>query len=166
MSMKEIKIEKVTINMGVGTEKEDMKKSEQVIKLLTGKTPIKLKTNKKVPDWGLRPGLPVGLKVTLRKNDAKEFLEKTFKAKEDRILKKNFDQTGNFGFGIKEHIDLEGINYDPKIGIKGFDVLVTLERSGYRVKKRKIKSSKVGKKHLIKKEEAIEFVKQMGVEVE
>ena len=79
---------------------------------------------------------------------------------------RSFDKEGNFGFGIREHIDLPGIKYDPKLGILGFDVLVTLKKIGYRVKVRKIKKKRVGKKQRVTKEEAIEFVKGLGVELE
>ena len=152
--------------MGVGSDPEQMKKSEQIIKLITGKKPIKRSSKKRVPDWGLRPGVDIGLKVTLRKEDASNFLKEAFLAKDNKILAKNFDKEGNFGFGIREHIDLPGIKYDPKLGIIGLDVLVTLKKRGYRVKHRKIGKAKVGEKQRVKKEEAIEFVKSQGVEVE
>ena len=163
--MKEVLLEKVVVNMGVGSEPEQMKKSEQIIKMITGKKPIKTSSKQRVPDWGLRPGVDIGLKVTLRKEAANKFLKDAFIAKENKILKKNFDNNGNFGFGIAEHINLPGIKYDPKLGIIGLDVLVTLKKRGYRVKQRKIGKAKVGDKQRVKQEEAIEFVKALGVEV-
>ena len=85
----------------------------------------------------------------------------------DNSLKKNcFDNQGNFGFGIKEYIDLPGTKYDPKLGIKGFNVLVSLEKKGYRIKRRKNKSRKIPIKHRVTKEEAINFMKkEFGVEI-
>jgi len=163
--MKQVLIEKVVVNMGVGSEPEQMKKSEQVIKLITNRKPVKRTSNKRIPDWGLRPGVPIGLKVTLRGTEATNFLKTALLAKDNKISKKNFDKEGNFGFGIKEHIDLPGVKYDPKLGIIGFDVLVTLKKRGYRVKRRKIMQAKVGYKQRVKPDEAIEFVKAMGVEV-
>ena len=68
--------------------------------------------------------------------------------------------------GLKEYIDLPNVNYDPDIGIVGMDVSVTLERPGFRVKKRRIKKSKIGKKHLISKGETIEWLKKkFGVRI-
>ena len=163
--MKEVLIEKVVVNMGVGTDQEQMKKSEQVIKLITKKTPVKTSSDKRIPDWGVRPGVNLGLKVTLRGEDAKAFLLEAFVAKDKKILARNFDKAGNFGFGIREHIDLPGIKYDPKLGIIGLDILVALKKRGYRVKHRKIRKAKVGEKQRVSKDEAIEFVKSMGVEV-
>jgi large subunit ribosomal protein L5 len=164
--MQEILVEKVTVNMGIGADPEKMKRGEQIIKLITEKTPVKTFGTKRIPDWGVRPGLPLGLKVTLRDEKAKKFLEEAFKAKENKIKAKSFDKEGNFGFGVEEHINLPGIKYDPKLGILGFDVLVTIKKKGQRVKKRKLKTEKIGKKQRVTKEEAIEFIKAMGVEVQ
>jgi large subunit ribosomal protein L5 len=164
--MQEVLIEKVVVNMGIGADPQKMKRGEEIIKLITGKKSVKTFGKKRIPDWGVRPGLPLGLKVTLRKQEAQDFLIQAFKAKENKINKKSFDNEGNFGFGIKEHIDLPGIKYDPKLGILGFDVLVTLKKRGMRVKMRKLKNEKVGRKQRVSKEEAQEFVKTMGVEMQ
>ena len=163
--MQEIFIEKVVINMGVGSEPDRLKKGEQIIKLITNRKPIKTSGQKRIPDWGVRPGVPLGLKVTLRNKAAKDLLEEAFRAKDNQMNAKSFDNEGNFGFGIREHIDLPGIKYDPKLGIMGFDVLVTLKKKGFRVKMRKIKKEKIGQKQRVKREEAQEFVRSMGVEV-
>jgi large subunit ribosomal protein L5 len=165
VEMREILLDKVVVNMGVGNNPDDMKKAQQVIEMITGKKSMKTKTQLRIPTWDLRPGLEIGLKVTLRENNAKEFLEKALVAKDKQLKAKNFDQRGNFGFGIKEYIDVPGTKYDPKLGIRGFDVLVSLKRRGDRVSKRKIRPAKLGKNHIITKPEAIEFVKAMGVEV-
>ena len=164
--MQKILLEKVVVNMGVGADNDKMKKGEQIITLITGRKPVKTHGNKRIPDWGVRPGVPLGLKVTLRGEKAMAFLKEALKAKENRMKSRSFDKEGNFGFGIREHIDLPGIKYDPKLGILGFDVLVTLKKIGYRVKVRKIKKKRVGKKQRVTKEEAIEFVKGLGVELE
>ena len=164
--MQEVLIEKIVVNMGIGADPEKMKRSEKVIQEITGKKPVKTSGNKRIPDWGVRPGVALGLKVTLRDKAAKDFLELTFKAKENVMKAKSFDKEGNFGFGIKEHIDLPGVKYDPKLGILGFDVLVTLKKRGYRVKMRRLHKEKVGRKQRVSKENAIDFIKAMGVEVQ
>lgn len=164
--MQEVLMEKVVVNMGAGAEPEQMKKCAQVMQLITGRKPVKTTTQAKIPDWGLRPGLEIGLKVTLRGEPAMEFLKRAFAAKGGKISETSFDNNGNFGFGIREHINLPGIKYDPKLGIVGFDVAVALKKKGYRVKRRKLKKSLVGKSHRVTKAEAVEFVKKLGVEVE
>ncbi len=165
--MKEIRIEKITLNMGVGADPDELKKGTEIIEKVSGAKTIQTLAKVKQPTWNIRPGVPIGIKTTLRKASAIEFLKRAFQAKNNKILKRNFDENGNFAFGIKEYIDLPKTKYDPKLGVKGFDVIVTLERKGYRIKKRKLRQQKLGKNHKITKESAIDFVtKIFGVEVE
>lgn len=106
------------------------------------------------------------MKTTLRGQEAMEFLKKVLQALENRLKDSQFDSSGNFSFGIHEYINIPGIKYDPDVGILGMDVAVTLERPGFRVRKRRLRPGKIGKSHLIKKEEAIEWArKNLGVEV-
>jgi len=164
--MRAIRIEKVTINIGVGEPGERLEKAAKLLERLTGKKPVFTKAKKKVPRWGIRPGLPIGVKVTLRGADAEEFLKRAFEAVGNKIYESSFDENGNFSFGIHEYIDIPGMKYDPAIGVFGMDVCVTLERPGYRVKRRKVRRASVGRKHMITKDEAIAFVKEhFGVEV-
>lgn len=79
--------------------------------------------------------------------------------KEYELYKENFSDTGNFGFGIQEHIDL-GIKYDPSIGIYGMDFYVVLGRAGRRVAKRRRAHGRVGASHRVTKEEAIKWFQQ------
>lgn len=97
--------------------------------------------------------------VTVRGEKAMEILERGLKVKEYELNRKNFSITGNFGFGITEHIDL-GIKYDPTTGIYGMDFYVCLERPGFRVARRKARQGKVGIKHKIQKEDAIKWFQQ------
>jgi large subunit ribosomal protein L5 len=160
-------IDKVTVNIGVGSPGERLEAAKELLSRLTGQKPIETLAKKRNPVFKLRKGLPIGAKVTLRGKAAKEFLEKALLAKRKILKEKNFDKTGNFSFGITEYIDFPGAKYDPQIGMFGFDVCVTLKRKGKRVAVRKIARSKIGKSHLIKKEEAIEFAKSnLGVKVE
>lgn len=158
--MQEIKIEKITINIGVGKEQSNLEKAMKLIKTITGIEPIKTITKKRIPSWGVRPGLPLGCKITIRKAKAKEILKRLLEAKDNKLTLTQFDERGNVAFGIHEYIEIPGIKYDPEIGIIGLQVCVTLERPGYRVKKRKNKTSKISKSHLIKKQESIEFMKK------
>jgi len=167
MSMKQISVDKVTVNMGIGAPGAELDKAITILKSITNAVPVKTVSRVKQPTWGLRPGLTIGAKVTLRKQKALDFLKAAFGAKENTLSSKSFDNTGNFGFGIREYIDMPKVKYDPKLGIKGFDVLVCLRRPGYRVKSRKVRKARIPRKHVIKKEEAIDFVKEkFGVQVE
>lgn len=164
--MREILIEKVTLNIGVGGPGERLDYAKELIEKLSGATAIQTLAKKRNPVWKLRKGLPIGVKITLRKKNALSFLEKSLIAKR-RVLKSDcFDKEGNFSFGIQEYIDFPGAKYDPKIGMFGFDVCVTLTRRGERVSRRRVKKTKIGKKHKITKDEAIEFVKKLNVKLE
>jgi large subunit ribosomal protein L5 len=163
--MRKIKVAKVTLNVGVGKSDEMMKKGLALLKKLSPLTPVKTMTKKRIPGWGLRPGLAIGCKLTVRKKP-EELLQRLLAAKAHVLSEENFDSQGNFSFGIPEYIDIEGLDYDPDLKILGLEVAVTLERPGYRVKRRKIKPVKVGRKHKIAREEAIIFVREnLGVEV-
>lgn len=97
--------------------------------------------------------------MTVRGDKADEILEKGLKVKESELKKRNFSQSGNFGFGIQEHIDL-GIKYDPYTGIFGMDFYVVLKKDGKRVSQRKRCRSRVGVAQRVTREEAMNFFKQ------
>ena len=158
--MKDIVIEKVTLNIGVGEGGQQLENAKTLLERIGGNTAVKTLSKTRNPVFHIKKGDPIGVKVTLRGGNALEVLKKSFKAHDNRIAKKSFDPFGNFAFGIKEYIEYPGIKYDPKIGIIGFDVCVTLKRRGKRVSKRRRKKTKIGHKHKITKDEAIEFVKK------
>jgi large subunit ribosomal protein L5 len=154
--MQNIRIEKVTLNIGAGTSQDKLEKATKLLASLTGSKPVQTKSSKRIPTWGVRPGLKIGCKVTLRKKKT-ELLTSLFAAVNNRINASKFSN-GTFSFGVPEHIDIPGVKYDPEIGILGLDVAITLERPGFRIKRKKA-PRKISKKHLITKEEAIAFVK-------
>jgi large subunit ribosomal protein L5 len=157
-SMREIRIEKVTLNIGAGKEVEKLEKGFKLIQAISNRTPIKTVTNKRIPTWGLRPGLPIGCKVTVRKEAAKQLLARLLDAKEHKLTESQFDENGNIAFGLKEYIDIPGMKYDPEIGMMGLEACVTLERPGFRIKRRKNLKKSVPRRHRITKEEAIKFM--------
>ena len=164
--MKEIRIEKLTLNMGMGEAGDKLKKAVKLLSTVSNKKPVLTKSYKRIPTWGVRPGLEIGAKVSIRGENAKKMLERLFKAIDNRIKATSFDKYGNFSFGVKEYIDIPEVEYDPDIGIIGFEVAVTLERPRYRVKKRKYNKSKLGKNHVITKNEAIDYVQNnFGIKV-
>lgn len=164
-SIKNIHIAKITLNVGVGKDEELMKKGLKLLQKLTPLSPVKTVTKKRIPGWGLRPGLTIGCKVTIRK-DTETLLKRLLAAKGKKLSLRNFDNHGNFSFGIPEYIDIEGLEYDPELKIIGLEAAVTLERPGFRIKHRKIKPAKVGKSHCVTKDDAVTFVQNLGVEVE
>ena len=156
--MREIRIEKVTLNVGAGKSADMLEKGLKLLRAITNKTPVKTFTKKRIPAWGLRPGLPIGCKVTLRKKYAEDVLKRLLEAKDNRLTEKQFDENGSIAFGLKEYIDVPGMKYIPEIGIIGFEVCITLERPGFRIKKRKNLKRKIPKNHQITKKEAIKFL--------
>ena len=161
--MRNIRIEKVTLNIGCGTQ-TPVDQAKIILEKLTNKKVVITHTAKRTT-FNVPKGKAIGAKVTLRK-DTETFLKRMFLARENKLPSQSFDNTGNFAFGIKEYIDVPEIDYDPKLKILGFDVCVTLERPGYRVKRKRL-GSKIGKQHRISREDAISFPKEkFGIKVE
>ncbi len=166
-TMRQIRIEKVTLNIGVGTSGDNLEKATKLLENISKRKPVQTKTMKRIPSWGLRPKLPIGCKVTLRGKESEELLNRLFDAVERTLKPSNFDQNGNFSFGIKEYIDIPSVDYDPEIGIIGLEVSITLERQGFRVKRRRLRKTKIPNRHLIKKQEAIDFISQkFGIKIQ
>ncbi len=166
-SSKEIKIEKVTLNIGSGEAGDKLEKAVKLLNKISGLKPIKTKTMKRIPTWGIRPKLQIGCKVTIRGKKADELLKRLLEATRNILPETKFDREGNFAFGIPEYIDIPGTEYEVDIGIIGLDVAVTLKRAGFRIKRRQIKRTKIPRKHRITKEEAISFIKEkFNVEVD
>jgi len=164
--MKEINISKVSVNISEGQVGDGVEKAFKLVKKLTDQEPVRVQSNEDAKSFGLREGLNVGASVTLRGEEAREFLEKVLPAANNELSEEAFDGEGNFSFGVSEYIDVPGVDYDADIGMKGFEVTVILERPGYRVKKRDHKPSKIGKSHKVSDEEAKEFVEdELGAEV-
>jgi len=164
---RDIKINKVTLNIGAGKDQTRLDKGIKLFKSITNVNPVKTITSKRIPGWGLRPGLPIGCKVTLRRKNAIELLKRLLQAKDSKLKESQFDQNGNIAFGIEEYIDIPGVKYDPEIGIIGLEVCLTLERNGFRIKRRRIYKKKVPKKHMITKQESIDFMKkEFNIELE
>lgn len=156
--MKNVRIEKITLNVGAGKDQNVLEKGLKLLKSISGMEPVKTVTKKRIPGWGIRPGLPIGCKVTLRKDKAAKLLKRLLESKDNLLKPNQFDQNGNLAFGVPEYIDIPEVNYDPDIGIMGLEVCVTLERPGFRIKKRRFQKKKVGKNHLISKDDAINYM--------
>ncbi|MBI2137703.1 50S ribosomal protein L5 [Candidatus Woesearchaeota archaeon] len=158
--MRVIKIEKLTLNIGSGASTEKLEKGSRLIKSITGREPVKTFTTKRIPAWNVRPGLALGCKLTVRKKEAGELLVRLLRARDNKLSERQFDGLGNIAFGLHDYMDIPGVKYDPAIGIMGLEVCITLERPGFRVKRRKFRKAQISIKHAITKEEAVEFMKK------
>lgn len=159
-NMRDIRIEKVTLNIGAGKDAGKLEKGLVLLEKISDAKPTKTTTNKRIAGWGLRPGLPIGCKVTVRGERAEELLKQLLGAVDLKLRSKQFDNKGNIAFGIPEYIDIPGIDYDPEIGVTGLQVCVTLVRPGFRIKKRRLQNKKIHKRHAISKEDALEYMKK------
>lgn len=164
--MRQIRVEKVVLNIGVGEAGERMERAKKVLEgFANGKKVIITKAHGRTT-FGAAKGRPLGVAVTLRGHQAIEFLKKALDAIDKKLPGRVFDRQGNFSFGVKEHIGLSGTRYDPEIGIWGFDVAVRLARRGYRISKKRI-AHRVGMNHRITPIEAREWsVNNLGIKVE
>jgi len=152
--MREIKLEKVILNIGGVGEK--LEKGEILLKTISEKKPIKVKATKRIPTWNVRPGLEVGVKVTLRGKDALNMVKKLLPAI-DNTLKEKQIQKNCFSFGIHEYIEIPGVEYIREVGIMGFEVTVVFSRAGKTVEMKKIKRGK-SKRLTVTREEIENFL--------
>jgi large subunit ribosomal protein L5 len=164
--MTQPQIEKVTVNIGVGEAGERLKKAESVLENITHHKPVQTLSTITNREFGLRKRMPIGCKVTLRGDEAHDFLKKAWDTRENRIADYAFDEQGNLSFGIPDHTLFKDQKYNPDIGIFGMDVCITIEKPGYRIKRRRIQQRKIPNTHQVSKEEAMNFIsKTFNVEV-
>ena len=157
-AMREPKIEKVVVHMGVGSGGRDLANAEEILEDVTGQESVRTLANRTKPEFGIREGDPIGAKVTLRGDTAREFLATALPLVE--LSRSQFDETGNVSFGIEEHTEFPGQEYDPNIGIYGLDVTVNLVRPGYRVKKRDVASRSIPSEHRMTPDDAIDYLER------
>ncbi|MEW6328938.1 MAG: 50S ribosomal protein L5 [Candidatus Micrarchaeota archaeon] len=160
MSMSEVRIDKVTLNIGVGEGGQKLENAKILLERLSGRKAVPTAARVRNPVFKIRKGEPIGAKVTLRRGAALEFLKKSLDAVDSKLPARVFDNSGNFAFGIREYIDFPGAKYDPKIGILGFDVCVTLAKPGKRVEARRRARARIPRAHRVRKEEAMEFLRK------
>ncbi len=164
--MEEVRVEKVVVHISVGGDWERLQKAVKLLEILTGRKPVVRRAKKTIKAFGISRKQPISTMVTLRGKEAEEFLRRALEAVDNKIKASSFDGMGNVAFGIKEHLMLPGVKYDPEIGVFGMDVIVHLVKPGYRVKLRRYRRSRLGKRNIVTKEEAMEFMRsRFGVEV-
>ncbi|MBR6203831.1 MAG: 50S ribosomal protein L5 [Candidatus Methanomethylophilaceae archaeon] len=158
-AMRQLHVDKVVVNIGVGEAGERLVKAEKVLEMVTGHKPVETISRTVNRDLGIRIGMPLGCKVTLRGEDAEEFVRKALVIREMRVPEYSFDKEGNMSFGISDYTDFEGMKYDPEIGIFGMDISVVLRRVGNRITQRALLKRRVPKKHRVDRDEAIQYMK-------
>jgi len=159
------RIHSVVINCSVGQSGEPLEKAKKILIELTGKNPLLLRAKKTIKPFGIHKKQPIGWKVTLRGEEAYNLLKRVLAVWEYSVWEDSIDENGNFSFGIDEHIKIPGVKYRPELGTIGFDVCVTMERPGYRVKRRRLRTSKIPSRHKVTREDTILFLKEMGIKV-
>ena len=127
------KLEKVTINMGLGEAKENAKILESAVEeigLIAGQRPVVTRARKSIANFKVRQGMPVGAKVTLRGDNMYEFIDKLFNIALPRVRdfkgvsKNSFDGRGNYSMGIKEQLIFPEIEYDKIDAVRGMDIIM------------------------------------------
>lgn len=154
--MRKVRIEKIVI--GVGGSDDKLEKNLKLIELLTGRKAAKMETRKRIPTLGVRPKLKVGAVITIRRN-FEPILRRLLTAIDNKIRKKQLSEN-TFSFGIKEYIEVPGLEYQRDIGITGFDVTITFTRTGKRIQLRRIRKSHLPKKQRISEEEIIKYMEE------
>ncbi len=158
-SPRDVHVEKVVVNIGVGEAGERLSKACKVLEMVTGQKPIQTISKTVNRDLGIREGMPLGCKVTLRGEAASTFLKRALVIREMRVPEYSFDKEGNMSFGITDYTDFDGMKYDPEIGIFGMDVNVVLRRTGNRITQRMLLKRRIPKEHRVQRDEAIQYMK-------
>ena len=164
--MRRLKVTKVTVNIGVGQAGDRLEKAEKVLASLTGRKPLRTVAKAAHRDWAIREGQPIGVKVTLRGDDAITFTKKALETRNNRVQNWSVDREGNLNFGVPDHTAFEGQKYNPEIGIYGMDIAVTVERPGFRIKHRNLLQRRVPPRHRVTREESQSYLKNtLGLEI-
>jgi large subunit ribosomal protein L5 len=165
--MRKIRVGKVVVNIGLGKSGEAIERGKRVLEQVTGQKPAQTRAKRSVRDFGIHIGEPIGVVVTVRGVQTVPLIVKLLAAREKKLKESSFDSRGSVSFGIREHIEIPGIRYDPAIGILGMNVSILLERPGFVVARRSRRTSKVGRAHLVSRDEAMQYFRDnFGVTVQ
>jgi large subunit ribosomal protein L5 len=144
--MQSIFIDKVVLNIGIGSNEDMYQNARMLLEKLTGRQPVQTKSKRRVPELKIRRGQVIGAMVTLRGDDASSILKRAIEAN-DEALRNSCISNNSLSFGVREYIYFSGVKYDPKIGMLGLNVNASFTRKGRRIEVRKRKRSKAGAWH-------------------
>ncbi len=156
--MRSIYIEKVVLSSGATGD--DLVKAKKLLELISGGKAQVIASRKRIPDFGVRPGLEVGTRVTSRGKAAIDLLKRLLGSIDNKLRKKQVSDN-HFSFGVEEYIEIPGMEYHREIGIRGLNVTVVFSRPGSRVRLKKIKSGKFPKRQHITMEEIINYMQEV-----
>ena len=156
--MRQLRIDKLVVNIGVGEAGERLIKAGQVLKMLTDRESIQTISRTHNKDLGIRKGMPIGVKITLRGKAAEDFFKTAMWVRQNRIASYSFDHEGNCSFGITDYTDFPNMRYDPEIGIFGLSISVVFSRPGKRVSVRRRQRRRIPKRHRTTPQEIKEFL--------
>ncbi len=163
--MKEIRIEKLVLNIGTGSEEKHSEAAKRLLELMTGRKPAEEISKRRAPAFKITKGQIIGAFVTVRGREKEDLLKRLLDAVDNKI-KESGITPNSLSFGIKEYIDIRGIKYDPAIGMLGMNVNVTFKRKGMRVRERKRLSSSIPERHAIVGRDLIKNYIQKSFNVE
>jgi len=156
--MRAIRVSKLIVNCCVGEYGDRLTRAAKVLEELAEQKVVYTKARLTVRTFAIRRNEKIACHTTIRGKKAEEVLQRALRVKEFELKAANFSNTGNFGFGVDEHIDL-GLKYDPNVGIYGMDFYCVLDRAGSRVSLKKRKRGTLGKKQRVTKEDAQKWFK-------
>ena len=161
--MRKMKLEKLILSCGGSGEK--LEKSHKLLSILTSRKIKQVESHKRIPSFGVRPGLKTGAVVTIRGDEKEALLKRLFSAVSNKIRKKQI-VNNHFSFGIEEYLEIPDMEYQRDIGIIGLNVTAVFSRAGKRINIKKIKQSKTPKKQDVTAEEIVDYLTKLGVSVE
>lgn len=150
--MRTVRIERVVIS--AGATGDALTKSKKLLEIISGRKAQIVASQKRIPAFDVRPGLEVGVSITVRGEDGIKLLRRLLGAIDNKI-KKSSVADNHLSFGIKEYIEIPEMEYHRDIGIRGLNVTVVFARPGLRVQRKKIKKGHVPKRQHVTKEEVI-----------
>jgi len=156
--MRKMKIEKIILS--AGATGQDLEKARKLLEMISKKKAQIIASQKRIPDFDVRPGLEVGTRATLRGKEATDLLRRLLGALDNKIKFKQISDN-HFSFGIKEYIEIPGTEYQRDIGIRGFNVTVVFVRPGARVQRKKIKSGRLPARQHVSKEEIKRYMEEV-----
>lgn len=158
--MRSIRINKVVINIGTGSDENLQGGARRLIELITSRKAANEISRTRNPAFKIAKGQKIGAFVTVRGDEAKALLKRLFDATDNKVKPESVT-ANSISFGIPEYIDISGVKYDPKIGMLGMNVNVSFKRSGLRVVQRKGKRGSIPSSHrAIPRAEILEYIKK------